>query len=78
MGELRVRIDDSLLMKLEGLAQSHNMSLEAQVNDVLSKALEERQPQQSFAEIAREIAAMTPKGIKQSDVVEMLREDRSR
>lgn len=78
MGELRVRIDDSLLTKLEGLAQAHNMSLEAQVNDVLSKAVEQGRPKRTFAEIARQIAAMTPAGIEQTDSTELLREDRNR
>ena len=78
MGELRVRIDDSLLTKLESLAQSRNTSLEAQVNDVLSKALEQDPPKPTFAEIARRIAAMTPPGIEHTDSTEMLREDRNR
>jgi plasmid stability protein len=78
MGELRVRIDDSLLTKLEGLAQSRNMSLEAQVTDVLSKAVEPADGQPTFAEIARQIAAMTPKEIEKFDSVELLREDRNR
>ena len=78
MVELRVRIDDSLLTKLEGLAQSRNLSLEAQVNDVLSKALEQDRPKPTFAEIARQIAAMTPDGVEHTDSTELLREDRNR
>ena len=78
MGELRVRIDDSLLTKLEGLALSRNISLEAQVTDVLSKAVESPVGQPSFAEIARQIAAMTPRGLEKFDSVELLREDRNR
>lgn len=78
MGDMRVRIDEGLLTKLENLAQSHNRSLEEQVNDLLRTALEDRPVRESFATVARRIAAMTPKGIKQTDSVEMLREDRDR
>jgi hypothetical protein len=78
MGELRVKIDDSLLTKLEGLAQSRNMSLEAQINDVLSKAVHQVLPKPTFAEIARDIAAMTPAGVEHTDSTELLREDRDR
>jgi plasmid stability protein len=78
MGELRVRIDDGLLTKLESLAQSRNMSLEAQVNDVLSRALEQERRKPTFAEIARQIAAMTSDGVEHTDSTELLREDRNR
>ena len=78
MGELRVRIDDSLLTKLEGLAQSRNISLEAQISDVLSRAVESADRNSTFADIARQIAAMTPPDIEKFDTVELIREDRNR
>lgn len=79
MGELQIRIDESLLTKLENLAQAHNLSLQDQINDVLRQALEGQPTDgETFATIARRIAAMTPKGVTQIDSVEMLREDRNR
>ncbi|MDB5553344.1 MAG: hypothetical protein JWL86_3328 [Rhizobium sp.] len=78
MGELQIRIDEGLLTKLENLAQAHNLSLEDQINDVLRRALEGPSTGgETFAATARRITAMTPKGVKQIDSVEMLREDRN-
>jgi plasmid stability protein len=78
MGDMRVKIDEGLLTKLENLAHSHNRSLEEQVNDLLRAALEDRPARESFVTVAKRIAAMTPKDIKQIDSVELLREDRNR
>ena len=78
MGEMKVKIDEGLLLKLEDLAQSHNISVEEQVNDILRDALTGKVEKQSFAANARRIADMTPKNIVQPDSLQMLREDRNR
>ncbi len=78
MGEMRIKIDEGLLTRLESLAHIHNRSLEDQVIDLLRIAVEQRNEPEPFSAIARRIAAMTPRGIVQPDSVEMLREDRNR
>ena len=78
MGEMRIRIEEGLLNRLEGLAQLHNRSLEDQVNALLRHALEDQVEPEPFSSIAKRIAAMTPKGFEQPDSLEMLREDRNR
>ncbi|CAN7312652.1 FitA-like ribbon-helix-helix domain-containing protein [Pararhizobium sp. LjRoot238] len=77
MGEMNVKIDESLLMRLEDRARAHNRSLDDEVKFLLERALEKPE-RESLYDAARRIAAMTPKGIKQTDSVEMLREDRDR
>jgi hypothetical protein len=44
----------------------------------LQLAVPVRPKREDLRAIAAKIKAMTPKGVKQTDVVEMLREDRSR
>lgn len=77
MGEMNVKIDENLLMRLEGRARAHNRSLDEEVKILIETALEKPE-KESLYDAARRIAAMTPKGIKQKDSVEMLREDRNR
>lgn len=78
MGEMSIRIEDDLRMKIEDLAKSHERSLAEEIDDLLRKGIEGQPKRESFADIARRIAAMTPTGVKQTDGVEMLREDRNR
>ena len=77
MGEMNVRIDEGLRARLEQSARAHNRSLDEEVSLLLKKALEMPE-RESLYDAARRIAAMTPKGVKQTDSVEMLREDRDR
>ena len=53
-------------------------SLNAEISDLLTKAVNYERRQESFADIARRIAAMTPKDVPQTGSLEMLREDRDR
>lgn len=78
MGEMRIKIEDRLLNKLESLAQFNNRSVEDQASALLRHALEDQQASEPFSSIAKRIAAMTPKGIQQPDSLAMLKEDRSR
>ena len=77
MGEMRVRIEDGLRTRLEESTREHNRSLDEEVVLLLEKGLEIH-ARESLYDAARRIAAMTPKGVKQTDSVEMLREDRDR
>lgn len=77
MGEMNIRIEDGLRTRLEESARTHNRSLDEEVSLLLKKGLEMPE-RESLYDAARRIAAMTPKGVKQTDSVEMLREDRDR
>ena len=76
MGEMRIRIEEGLLAKLESLAQAHNRSLEEEINTRLGASVGELR--ETLYEASVRISAMTPKGVKQTDSVEILRELRDR
>lgn len=79
MGEMRIKIeDDALLVRLADLARSNNRSVDEEVVELLREALENVGRYETSYEAAVRIAAMTPKGVKQMDSVDMLREDRNR
>jgi plasmid stability protein len=78
MGEMNIRIEDDLRTRIEDLAKSNARSLDEEISDLLTKAVNNERPRESFADIARRIAAMTPKNVVQTSSVEMLREDRDR
>jgi plasmid stability protein len=79
MGEMRIKIEDEvLLVRLANLARAHDRSIDEEVIELLRKALENNDRFETSYEAAVRIAAMTPKGAKQTDSVEMLREDRDR
>jgi len=77
MGEMSIRIEDSLRTRLEESARAHDRTLDEEVSVLLKKGLEIPE-RESLYDAARRIAAMTPKGVEQTDSVEMLREDRDR
>ena len=77
MAELRIQIDDDLLLALEESARTHGRLLDAEVASLLRAALpQEAMPRETFAAAAKRIAAMTPKGVKQTDSVKILRAHR--
>jgi plasmid stability protein len=79
MGEMHFKIEDEvLLVRLADLARAHNRSIDEEVIDLLHEALGNSEKFETSYEAAVRIAAMTPKGIKQMDSVDMLREDRNR
>ena len=79
MGEMRIKIEDEvLLVRLADLAREHNRSVDEEVIELLHQALESSGRFETSYEAAMRIAAMTPKGAKQTDSVDMLREDRNR
>jgi plasmid stability protein len=77
MGEMRIKIaDEELLTRISDLARLHNRSVEEEVEALLQAAVPARPRREDLRALAESIAAMTPKGVKQTDVVEMLREIR--
>jgi plasmid stability protein len=78
MGTVTIRnLDDKVIKRLKMRAKNHRRSLEAELRDLLSHASQQPLIVDALAEADR-IAAMTPKDVKQTDSVILLREDRSR
>jgi plasmid stability protein len=71
-------IDDRLVETLKARAEANARSVEAEAEELLSRAVETPSSAPDKWETARRIAAMTPKDVTQTDSVLMLREDRER
>lgn len=75
MGEIRIRIDDEALMgRLGDLARARGHTVEEEVLDLVATAVANTARNETLYEAAVRISAMTPKGVKQIDSVEILRE----
>ena len=78
MGTLTIRnLDDAIIEQLKIKAKDHDRSLEAEVREILKQVVA-RPSKVELLALADRIAAMTPKGVKQTDSAELLREDRDR
>ena len=78
MGTVTVRnLGDKVIKHLKARARTHRRSLAAELRDLLSQASQQPLIVDAPAE-ADCIAAMTPKNVKQTDSVLLLREDRRR
>lgn len=78
MATLTIRnLDDAVVARLKQRAKAHNRSLEAEIRTLLSDIAGRPTPEE-FRKIADRIAAMTPKGVKQTDSVKLIREDCNR
>ena len=78
MANLTIRnIEDSVVERLKDKAAKNGRSLEAELREVLKHAANRRTREELLAAADR-IAAMTPKGVKQTDSAELIREDRDR
>ncbi|TPW27048.1 hypothetical protein [Pararhizobium mangrovi] len=77
MGELRIELDDTELVRtLEDLASHHGQTVEAELRSLIENAAAEHRKRAERVRRAREISAMTPKDIEQSDSVETIRQMR--
>lgn len=78
MANLTIRnVEDSVVERLKNKASQSGRSLEAEVREVLRQAAN-RRTREEMLRMADRIAAMTPKGVIQTDSVDLLREDRDR
>jgi hypothetical protein len=78
MGELNILIkDDRMLVRISELAREHNRSPDLEALELISAALDAAKPFDRLAD-AQRISAMTPKGVKQTDSVLLIRQDRDR
>ncbi len=78
MASVTIRnLDDSTVEELKQQAKSHNRSLEAELREILSNAVQMRKRRREFRARADRIAAMTP-DVPQTDSTLLIREDRDR
>lgn len=78
MANLTIRnVDNTVVERLKRNAKRNGRSLEAEVRELLRQAAE-RKTREELLAAADRIAAMTPKGVKQTDSAELIREDRDR
>ena len=78
MGTLTIRkLDDEIIGRLKERARTRGRSLESELRELLAQSSRQPLILDALAEADR-IAAMTPKGVKQTNSVLLLREDRGR
>jgi plasmid stability protein len=78
MGSVTIRnLSDALIKKLKARAKANNRSLEAELRELLSYEVRQRERMKRFLAKADRIAAMTP-DVPQTDSTLLIREDRDR
>jgi antitoxin FitA len=78
MGVVTFTVDDMLAARLESLPPDRRRDIDATLAAQLSHMLAPKLSMSERAARARQIAAMTPKGIEQTDSTLLIREDRDR
>ena len=79
MANLTIRnLDDDVVEELKARAKANHRSLEAELRAILSNEAQQRARMEAFRKEAERIAAMTPKGVKQTDSTKIIREFRDR
>lgn len=73
----RIAVDDATLARLTESAGKNGRSVAEEAAEVLRSQVQ-RLSREEFVRRADEIAAMTPKGVQQTDSWVLLREDRDR
>jgi hypothetical protein len=71
-------LDEATFASLSELAKLNRLSVAEQAERVLAEAVDMRTRRRRRVESAARIAAMTPRGVTQTDSVVLLREDRDR
>lgn len=78
MANLTIRnMEDSVVERMKEKAAQNGRSLEAELREVVRQAASRKTHRELLAAADR-IAAMTPKGVKQTDSAALIREDRDR
>jgi uncharacterized protein HemY len=76
MATLAIR--DDLLTRIAKLAEASSVSVDVQAERLLLDSIQRSEASANVLRRLRAIAAMTPKGIQQTDSVFLLRQDRDR
>lgn len=72
----RVVVREELLARIEEIARARHTTVEHQIDELLSGAVGRAATRHDIRRRLDSIAALTPVGIRQTDSVAMLREDR--
>lgn len=78
--KITIELDDAALDALNRLARAHGRSIDEEARAIVTDRVVVRAPMIPADAVrrAREIRAMTPKGVVQTDSVALIREDRDR
>ncbi len=77
--KITVDLDRGTFEALSRRAETHGKSVDQEASDILRESVgASAKPDIDFVEWARRIRAMTPKGVPQTDSVQLIREDRDR
>ena len=77
MGEITIRVSDATVMEaLEEMASIHGRPVEREIEGVLARAIEGFRRRRAIVSRIDAIADTTPKGVVQTDSVEIIREMR--
>ena len=76
MGMLTVK--DELLKRIAKIADANHLTIEVQAEKLLIDSIRRAEARQEIIQRAEAVASMTPKDVRQTDSVVLLREDRSR
>ena len=71
-------INDELFERVSKIARARRLPVERQAEEMLAEAIERRSRAENLRRMFDEIASLTPQGVKQTDSVSLLREDRDR
>lgn len=73
-----LRISDKTLDEVAELARAESVPVDAQAEMLIRQALDHRRDRLALVQKLRDVRAMTPKDVIQTDSVLLLREDRDR
>ena len=76
MGQIAIK--DDLLLQITAFATKRGIATEQQADELMREALVRRIGESGARAMMEMIAAMTPPDAKQTDSVELLRQDRTR
>lgn len=71
-------ISDELFERVARIARARRLPVERQAEELLSEAVDRRSRSERLRHLFDDIASLTPKGVAQSDSVDLLHEDRNR
>ena len=74
--KVTVEFDADTMSALNRMAEAHGRGVDAEVRDIVSRNVRKPMTRAEFVRRANEIAAMTPKGVTQTDSTVLAREDR--
>lgn len=76
--KITVEFDAQTMNVLNRMAEAHGHGVDEEVREIVSRTVRPPMSRAEFLRRADEIAAMTPKGVQQTDSTKLVREDRDR